>query len=317
MAIDPAAAALLEQFATSGAPPMNEMPPTEAREVAQGFLALAGPGEEVADVSNRSIPGPASDIPVRIYTPAGAPEGLLPCLVYFHGGGWVIGDLDALDSTLRALANRAGAKIVSVGYRLSPEHKFPAPLDDCFAALRWVADHGRDIGVDPEHLAVGGDSAGGTLAAGVTLRARDEGGPALDLQVLVYPVTNHGFDTPSYQENGDSYLLTKDLMVWFWDHYLAVASDGGNPLASPLRSEDLSNLPPAVVITGEYDPLRDEGEAYAAKLTEAGVPVTHTRYDGQIHAFWQMPAMFPAAQRAIEQVAGELRTSFANRPAPT
>jgi acetyl esterase len=310
MALDPAAAALLTFIAESGAPATNELPPAEAREASQGFLALAGPGEEVADVTDRTIPGPAGDLRVRIYTPTGAPDGPLPALVYFHGGGWVIGDLEALDATVRALANRSGAKVVSVDYRLCPECTFPAPLDDCYAALEWVAEHGGEIGIDPSRLAVGGDSAGGNLATAVALRARDAGGPAIAFQALVYPVTDHRFDTPSYRENGEGYLLTKDMMEWFWGHYLGEGGDGDDPLASPLRAPDLSGLPAALVITAEFDPLRDEGEAYAARLAEAGVPVTTTRYDGQIHAFFQMPATIPAAHDAIDQVASELRSAF-------
>lgn len=311
MALDPAAEMLLAQMAAADMPPLNEMSPEDARQAAQGFLELAGPGEEVGDVTDRSIPGPGGDISLRLYTPADPPEGPLPCVVYYHGGGWVIGDLDTLDTTLRALANEAKVKIASVGYRLSPEHKFPAPLDDCYAALVWVAEHGSEVGVDPGRLAVAGDSAGANLATAVAMRARDESGPALRQQVLVYPVTNHSFDTPSYQENGEGYLLTKDMMVWFWDHYLGDDADGQDPLASPLLAEDLSGLPPALVITAEYDPLRDEGEAYAARLADAGVPVDHSRYEGQIHAFWQMPAVFPTAHRAIAEVAGALRTAFA------
>jgi acetyl esterase len=320
MALDPSCAALLEQMEAAGAPPMNEMSPEEAREMAQGFLELAGPGEECGEIVERTIPdqavpGPAWDIPVRIITPAGAPDGPLPCLVYFHGGGWVLGDLDTLDTTCRAIANRAGVKVVSVHYRLSPEHKFPIPLDDCYGALRWVVDNAAELGIDPDRIAVGGDSAGGNLAAAVSLKARDEGGPAIKLQVLVYPVTNHAFDTPSYQENGEGYLLTKDMMVWFWDHYLSSDEDGRNPYASPLQAEDLSGLPPALVITAEFDPLRDEGEAYAARLAEAGVEVTQTRYDGQIHAFFQMPAALPGGLEAIDQVAAELRRALAGSAA--
>lgn len=315
MALDPTCAALLQQMEEAGGPALNEMEPAEARETFGAMRELAGPGEDVADSSDRSIPGPDGDIPVRIITPAGAPDGPLPCLVYYHGGGWVIGDLDSLDTTCRALANRAGTKVVSVDYRLAPEHKFPAPVDDCYAALRWVADNAGSIGVDPDRLAVGGDSAGGNLAAAVALRARDEGGPRIALQALVYPVTNHSFDTPSYQENADGYLLTRDSMVWFWDHYLKDADDSANPWASPLRAGDLSGLPPAVVITAEFDPLRDEGEAFAAKLADAGVRVVQRRFDGQIHGFFQMPGTIPAGFEAVDLIAGELRSAFAGTAA--
>lgn len=310
MPLDPAAQALLKEMEAAEMPAINEVPPEEARLLAEGFLELAGPGEDVADVSDRTIDGPNGSINVRVYTPTGAAVGPLPCLVYFHGGGWVIGDIQTLDTVCRAVANRSGAKVVSVDYCLSPEHKFPEPLDDCLAATKWVAENGGEIGVDGSRIAVGGDSAGGNMAAAVALRARDEGGPAIALQVLVYPVTDHSFDTESYTVNADGYLLTKDMMVWFWDHYLNSEADGRNPWASPLRADDLAGLPPAIVITAEYDPLRDEGEAYAGRLREAGVPVVQTRYDGMIHGFWQMPAVFSAAHDAMAEVSEALKGAF-------
>jgi acetyl esterase len=297
-------------MAEAGMPPLNEMSPADARVAAEGFIALAGEGEQVANVEDHKVPGPHDDIPIRIYRPNGAGSGVLPALVYYHGGGWVIGTIETLDATCRALANRAGCVVVSVDYRLAPEYKFPIPLDECFAATKWVADNAASIGVDDSRLAVGGDSAGGNLAAAVSLRARDEGGPALKMQLLVYPVTNHDYGTASYAANGENYLLTTDMMRWFWDHYLRTAADGDNPLASPLRAKDLSGLPPAFVITAEFDPLRDEGEAYADKLTKAGVAVTQTRFAGQIHAFWQMPATFQQAYTAMDQAADELRKAF-------
>jgi acetyl esterase len=310
MALDPAAAGLLEQMEAAGMPPLNELSPPDARAAAAGFAELGGPGDEVTSAEDRTVPGPAGPIPVRIYTPKGgsAPR---PALVYIHGGGWVLGDLEMVDAICRSVANRADCVVVSVDYRMAPEHKFPAPLDDCYAAVTWVAEHAAEIGVDPDRLAVGGDSAGGNLSAAVALRARDEGGPALRLQLLVYPVTDHSFDTVSYKDNGEGYLLTKDMMVWFWDHYLAKANDGDNPLASPLRAKDLSGLPPAQVFTAEFDPLRDEGEAFAARLAAAGVPVSHTRYDGQIHGFWTMLAVMPAAGTAADEASAALRKAFA------
>ncbi len=311
MPIDPIAAGLLQQMEEAGMPPLNEMSPADARQAAEGFRALAGEPEPVADVTKRTIPGPGGEVPVWVYTPAGAGAGALPCLVYYHGGGWVLGDLEGVDTICRAVANRAGCKVVSVDYRLSPEHKFPAPFDDCYAALEWVAANGASIGVDSSKLAVGGDSAGGNLAAAVALKARDAGGPALRHQLLVYPVTNHDYGTASYSDNGDGYLLTQDMMKWFWDHYLNNAEEGRNPLASPLAASDLSGLPSAFVITAEFDPLRDEGEAYAAKLAAAGVTVSQQRFDGQIHAFWQMPGVFPAALEAADQAAGHLKSAFA------
>ncbi len=311
MALDPIAAGLLQQMAEAGMPPLNEMSPADARVAAEGFRELAGEPEDVAAVGDSVVPGPGGDIPVRIYTPAGAGDGPHPALVYFHGGGWVLGDIQGMDSTCRALANRAGVVIVSVEYRLAPEHKFPAPLDDCYAVLEWVAANAASIGVDAGKLAVGGDSAGGNLAAAVALRARDTGGPGIRLQLLVYPVTKHDYSTASYTANGDGYLLTQDMMKWFWDHYLSSAEDGANPLASPLLADDLSGLPRAFVVTAEFDPLRDEGEAYAARLREAGVEVAQKRFDGQIHAFFQMLGVFPAAAEAIDDAAAELKSAFA------
>jgi acetyl esterase len=309
MPLDPIAAGLLQQMEEAGMPPLNEMSPADARVAAEGFRELAGEPEDVAGVQDLSIPGPGGEIPVRVYTPAG--QGALPCLVYYHGGGWVLGDIQGLDCTCRALANAAGCVVVSVEYRLAPEHKFPAPLDDCIAALSWVNANAASIGVDPSRLAVGGDSAGGNLAAAVALHARDTGGPALRLQLLVYPVTQHDYGTASYADNGDGYLLTTDMMKWFWDHYLNSAEDGANPLASPLLADDLAGLPRAVVYTGEFDPLRDEGEAFATRLEAAGVPVVKRRFDGQIHAFFQMLGVFPAAREAIDGAAAELKSAFA------
>ncbi|MDH4144597.1 MAG: alpha/beta hydrolase [Acidimicrobiia bacterium] len=310
MALDPAAAGLLKQMEEAGMPPLNEMAPADARVAAEGFIPLGGDGDDVGDISNRSVPGPHGDIPIRVYKPKGA-AGALPCLVYFHGGGWVIGTPDTTEAICKAVAARANCIVVSVDYRLSPEHKFPVPLDDCFAATEWVAVNGAEIGVDKTRVAVGGDSAGGNLAAAVCLRARGNSFPNLRLQLLVYPVTDHSYATKSYADNGEGHLLTTDMMTWFWDHYLSTPEDGKNPFASPLRAATHDRLPPALVITAEYDPLRDEGEAYAHKLLDAGVPVTLTRYDGMIHAFWQMLAVFPQASRAADQAAGALRAAFA------
>lgn len=308
MALDEAAVGLLQQMEEAGGPALNELSPAESREAAGAFAELGGPGDDVADQSDRTIPGPAGDIPIRVYTPEGT--GPFPCLVYFHGGGWVIGDVEMTNAICRAMANRTGCVVVSVEYRLAPEHKYPVPLDDCYAATTWVAQNGADIGIDPSRLAVGGDSAGGNLAAAVSLRARDEDGPALAMQLLVYPVTDHSYDTGSYESNGKDYLLTTDMMKWFWDHYLNSDADGEQQYVSPLRATDLSNLPPATVFTAEFDPLRDEGEAYASLLDEAGVPVSHTRFDGQIHGFFTMLLVFDAASRAADLAAADLRNAF-------
>jgi len=262
MALDPIAAGLLEQMAAAGGPAINELDPPAARELAQGFVPLAGEPEEVDESKDIIIPGPGGGIPATVTTPKGAGKGPLGCLLYYHGGGWVIGDRASLNPSVTRLANAAGCKVVSIDYRLAPEHKFPAPLDDCYAALEWVAANGASHGIDPSKLAVGGDSAGGNLAAAVALRARDE-------------------------------------------------NDSKNPYVSPLLAKDLSGLPAAVVYTAEFDPLRDEGEAYAKRLKEAGVSVSQKRYDGQIHAFFQMGGVFPAAADAISDAAAHLKKAFA------
>lgn len=308
MALDPAAVGLLQQMEEAGGPSLNELSPEESREAAQGFAALGGPGDDVADQYDRTIPGPHGEIPIRIYTPSG--DGPFPCLVYFHGGGWVLGDLEMVNAACRTLAARTNCVVVSVDYRLAPEYKYPIPFDDCFAATKWVAEHGDQLGIDSTRIAVGGDSAGGNLAAAVSLRARDEDGPALVMQLLIYPVTDHRFDTGSYSSNGEKYLLTTDMMKWFWDHYLSSEADGELAYVSPLRAGDLSNLPPATVFTAEFDPLRDEGEKYASNLVDSGVNVNHTRFDGQIHGFFSMLLVFEAAGNAIDLAAVDLKRAF-------
>jgi acetyl esterase len=308
MPLDPQAKAFLDQLAAANAPPLSDLPVDAARLAADALFSAQGAVEPVARVENRGIPGPAGEIPIRVYTPEGT--GPFPVLVYVHGGGWVICGLDSHDPPCRALANAVPCLVVSVDYRLAPEHKFPAAADDAYAATRWVAEHAAELGGDPRRVAVGGDSAGGNLAAVVALMARERGGPRLVHQLLVYPVTDAGLDTASYRENGDGYFLTRDTMAWFWGHYLRSRADVEDPHASPLRARDLAGLPPALVITAEYDPLRDEGEAYAARLRAAGVPVRTTRYPGMIHGFFGMLATFDQARTAIDESASALRAAF-------
>jgi len=308
MPLDPQAKAFLDQLAAAGAPPLNSLPVAEARQALRTLFSAGAP-EPIAKVEDRQVPGPAGRIPVRIYTPGG--RGPLPVLVYFHGGGWVLGDLETHDNTCRGLANAAGCVVVAVDYRLAPEHKFPAAPEDCYAAAKWVALNAAAFGGDPARLAVGGDSAGGNLAAAVALMAADRGAPTVAYQLLIYPVTAHAFDTPSYRENADGYLLTRDSMRWFWDHYLANENDGQNPYASPLRARDFRRLPPALVITAEFDPLRDEGEAYAARLREAGVPVEVKRYAGMIHGFFSLGHVMAQGKKAVADAAAGLRAAFA------
>jgi acetyl esterase len=290
-------------------PSIECMTVPQAREACAAFIDLQPPPEDVADVTDRTIPGPAGDVPVRIYTPAGdGPRGVL---VYFHGGGWVIGDLDTVDRPCRSFANAADVVVVSVDYRLAPEHHHPAAFEDCWAATTWVAEHAGELGVDASRLAVGGDSAGGQLAAAVSLAARDEHGPAIAAQILLYPVVDFDWTSPSITDNGEGYLLGRATMQWFWAHNLGAQDPGKDYRAFPLRAEDLTGLPPAFVGTAEYDPLRDEGELYARRLTDAGVTVTSTRYDGMIHGFlWTLGAT-PSGTRMVDDAVAVLRHALA------
>jgi acetyl esterase len=301
--LDPAVRQLLEAAEAEGNPPLESFSPEEARKLAIESLKTAGgTPEPVRSIENLRIPGPDCEIPIRIYTPdAPAPR---PALVYFHGGGWVVCDLDTHDVVCTAIAHRAGAVVIAVDYRLAPEHKFPAAVTDSYAATAWVASNAKKLGIDPKRIAVGGDSAGGNLAAVVSLKSRDEDGPAIALQVMVYPVTDlSSFSTPSYQEFGENHYLTKSEMEWFRSHYLRSMEDARDPHASPLLVPDLSELPSALIITAECDPLRDEGEAYAKRLANDGVPVTYTRYPGMIHPFFSLSGAIPQAFDAIQQVA--------------
>jgi acetyl esterase len=296
MPLDPQAKAVIDMIEALGVGELTaETDPDEIRALMNS--AVLPSGIEVASVTDREIPGPAGAIAIRVYRPAGdAPK---PVVVYFHGGGWVLGSLETHDGTCRRLADGADAVVVSVDYRMGPEHRFPAAVDDSFAALRWVAAHAADLGGDAGRLAVAGDSAGGNLAAVVAQLARADG-PAIRFQLLIYPVTDHEFTSPSMQENAEGYYLTRDAMRWFYDHYLVDASEGADPRVSPLRANDLSGLPPAFVLTAEFDPLRDQGIAYADALGVAGNDVTMTRYDGLFHGFFSMFDLIDAGKAAFD-----------------
>ena len=308
MPLDPQAQAVMDQVAALGFPPNHTVSPAEAR--ANNSARHRAPGPEVSRVEDRSIPVPDSEIPVRIYTPAGS--GPFPVLVWFHGGGWVVGDLDSADATARHLTVDAGCMVVSVDYRLAPETKFPGPAEDCYAATKWVAQNASRINGAANNIAVGGDSAGGNLAAAVSLMARDRGGAPPVFQLLVYPVAGRDFGTTSYRDNAEGYQLTRDGMIWYWDHYLPSQGDAANPYAAPLQAKDLAGLPPALVITAEYDPLRDEGEAYAQRLRAAGVATTCTRYDGMIHGFFAMATAVDKGRQAIQEASAALQVAFAD-----
>ncbi len=308
MPVDPQIQALLD--AAKEFPPIQTLSPEQAREqyAARPIEGLRVP--EIASAADRMIDGPGGTLGLRIYTPLG--QGPFPLLVFFHGSGFVVCSLDTHDAMCRNLCAGAGCVVASVDYRLAPEHKFPAAPEDCLHATRWAGANATILGADPERIAVGGDSAGGNLAAVTALRIRDEGGPGLRAQLLIYPVTDYWKPgTPSYAENAEGYGLTRAGMEWFWDHYLASPEDARNPHAAPLRAPDLHGLPPALVITAEYDPLRDEAELYAARLREAGVPAELVRYAGMNHGFFFWPGIVDVASTALDAASAWLRRAFA------
>ena len=307
MALDPQAKALLDALAQTEGPPILESEPAEVREAMAALGAMSdASAEEVREVVEQTIPGPGGGLRVRIYTPVLATEGApQACLVWYHGGGWVIGDLDTTDGVCRALCGRSAATVISVDYRLAPEHPYPAALDDAEAAFDWVGDHADDLYIAPDRIAVGGDSAGGNLAALVAQSRRGQ----VAFQLLVYPATDLTNSHPSHEENAEGYLLTRDHMIWFAGHYLG-DHDRTDPRVSPLHADDLSGVAPAFVLTAEFDPLRDEGEAYAARLADAGVEVASHRYDGMIHAFFQLNGVIDRADDALDEAAAALRRAL-------
>ncbi|MGC4806970.1 alpha/beta hydrolase [Micromonospora sp. DT233] len=305
MPLDPQVIAYRAARAAAGVAPLYTQTLAEARAADLAAIrAGGGDVEPVPDVRDESLPGPAGDLPLRRYRPAA--DGPLPTLVYFFGGGWTLGGVDTADGICRRLANATGAQVVTVGYRLAPEHPFPAAVRDCHAAVRRLAEHADEFGVDPARLAVGGDSAGGNLAAAVTLLCRDAGGPSVAAQLLVYPNTDQR-ERVEPAEGQDPLLFNRHSVAWYRGHYLPDPADAANPLASPLLAEDLTGLPPALVITAEYDPLREEGERYAQRLRDAGVPVELARYPGMIHGFFAMPGAFDAGRHAQDRAAAFLR----------
>jgi acetyl esterase len=307
--LDPQVDALLVQMAEAGMPSPESMTVAQNRQLIVDLGDLAGAPEEVGRVVDTSAPGPAGDIPVRVYVPAG--DGPFPVLVYYHGGGWVIGNIETHDVPCRVLANRSGAIVMSVDYRLAPEHRFPAAVEDAYAAAVWAAGKAAEFGGDGTRLAVGGDSAGGNLAAVVAQEAKARGGPPIRFQLLVYPAVDRHDDSPSMKANALGPLLSRAWIEWFYGHYLDGPEDGLDPRVSPGRTADLSGLPPALVLTAEYDPLRDQGEAYARRLREAGVAAEHVDHPGMIHGFFQMGAVLDAARVAQERAAAALRAALA------
>jgi acetyl esterase len=321
--LDPEIQPIVDLMEAAEGPPAHLVPIAQARAAHDKETAvMSGPGEDVAEVRDVEAPGPGGPIPVRLFRPlhdraaGGAPAsdasagGALPLVAYLHGGGWVLGTLDAFDPVCRALANASGALVASIGYRLAPEHPFPAAPDDARAAVRWLAAHAEELGADPARLGIAGDSAGGNLAAVTARRLRDDGDPPLRFQALIYPVCDSSLNTPSYRDNGAGFGLSGESMKRYWELYLDGA-DGRHPDASPLQAADLTGLPPAYVLTVRHDVLRDEGETYARALEAAGVPVTLSRYDGAVHGFFRWIGKARIARAAVAEAGAALRAGLA------
>jgi acetyl esterase len=311
MGVHPQAQAVLDGLASMGLPPFETLSLEEGRQFIETVRNFMVPVEEVASVVDRTIPGPDADIPLRIFTPEGT--GPRPAVLYFHGGGFSTGSIDLIDPLCRALANRSGCIVIAVAYRLAPEHPYPAAVKDAYVATAWVAAYGEDFGVDGERLAVAGASAGPTLAPLTCLVAKDnEDDLGIALQVLICPPTDLDHrETPSHKENGEGYLLTTGMMNWFMGHYLAGCEDRAEePYCSPLHMKDLGGLPPAIIVTAEYDPLRDEGEAYGARLEGAGVPVDVRRENGMIHGFYWMGAAIDRGRELLDELGADIRKAL-------
>ena len=309
--IDPQAQVMLDKLSAAGivssiVSPKDVM---QARAAYSALLAFEGPAEAVWRVEDRQIPGPGGELPIRIYRPNEGPA--LPMLVYFHGGIFTTGSLETHDIPLRALANASGCMIVSVGYRLAPESQFPAAPEDAYAATKWVSEHATEIGGDAKRVAVGGDGAGGNLAAVVALMATDRKGPPLRYQVLIYPITSAAMQTVSWWDFANGPVLNREGMLFHLGRYMSVTTEIRNPYLSPLAATNLERLPPALVITAEYDPLRDDGENYAHELKDSGVPITVSQYKGMVHGFFQMAGTLDAGRKCLLEIADSLKKALA------
>jgi len=304
MTLAPEMVKQLSDQKAAGLPQVWQAPVALIREQTQARVAFNGPAEPIYKVENRFIPGPTADLPVRIYRPTA--DKSAPALIYFHGGGWVVGFLDIYDATLHRLANQSGSVIISVNYQKAPEHPFPTPFDDCFATLQYVKNHAEDFGIDPNLIGVAGDSAGGNLAAAVALKARDQE-ISLAYQLLVYPCTALDFKSKSYIEYATEYGLSTQAMQWFWDQYLQGNGFDQNPYAVPAAADSFKNLSPAIIITAQYDPLISDSEDYAEKLKADGVSVTYREFPGMIHGFFATVAATPSSPLAIDFCAAEIR----------
>lgn len=305
MPLAPEYEAMFTALAAEPGPKISDLSPAEGRQM-YGMMRPVNPEVAIGAVEDRTITTAAGELPLRIYRPAA--DGPHPLLISFHGGGWVIGDLDTADAVCRRMANAANCIVISVDYRLAPEHVYPAAVDDAYAATCWVAENRAELGGNGK-LAVTGESAGANLAAVVCQKARDENGPSIDFQLLAYPVVDHDLSRGSYTENGEGYLLETETMAWFWEQYCPPARRS-EPAASPMLADSLTDLPPALVLTAEFDPLRDEGNAYAEALAAAGVPARSLCFDGLVHDFLATAELFECSGAAFDQVAAELKRAL-------
>jgi len=310
MALDPQIETLLQKFREMRGKPVHEMTPREARFAGWTWKYLMGEPEEVASVAYHFVPGPSADLPVRIYRPAQAGDSPAPALVYFHGGGFVLGNIEICDPFCRALANRSGCVVIAVNYQKAPEHKFPVPLEDCYVATQWVVQWAETLKLDARRIGVIGDSSGGNLAAAVTLKARDENGPAIAWQTLIYPALRGSADSASAREHASGYTLERSGMEYFWNHYTHSPADANDPLCAPLAADSLAGLPPALILCAEFDPLLDDGREYAARLEAAGVDVRFSLYNGMTHGFLWMGGVVDRSREAIEEIAAAARRAL-------
>lgn len=310
MPLHPQAATFLDQLNQLNSPPMELMPIEMTRRALILTSRVRMAPAKLGKIETRTIAGPdGTSLRVRIYWPDG--PGPFPACLYFHGGGWVLNTIETHDDLVQRLTEASGCAFVSVDYRLAPEHKYPAAIEDAYAALQWLAGTAEELHVDSQRIAVCGDSAGGNIAAALCLMTRDRGGPPVCFQALIYPITDCDLDRPSYHENATGYFLTRSQMEWFWQHYIADPEQRQHPYASPLRASTLQGLPPAFILTAEFDPLRDEGEAFAAALTEAGIPVLLHRVPGMIHAYIKRVDQFEDALASIRMTGEALRQAMA------
>ena len=313
MTVEPVTRGLLQRMAERATKPRHEMSPAEARAALAELPKIIGRGPSVRKAHDFEIPVGSEHLPARLYVPDGDLQGLL---VYFHGGGWVVGSIAEFDPLCREIAVRSGCAVAAVGYRKAPEHPYPGPVNDAWAALQWIAERQVALLGGSLPLLVGGDSAGANLTIAVTFRARQQGSPRIDGQLLVYPVTDYDLDSPSYVDPENQLMLTRDTMAWYWGHYVADPARRREPEAAPLRAADLAGLPAAVILTAEHDVLRHEGEEYARRLREAGVPVRHRRFDGQMHGFLMMVDLLPGSATGLDYVGNSLRDLLAGRQTP-